>query len=517
MHNNFFFLSKLANALQQRLVGARLADAFSQNKDELICNFETSAGQDFFIKAALSPSFTCLSFPENFSKTKKNAASIFTDIHQLTVIAVEVIPFDRSFIVHFENNYQLLFKMHGNRSNILLLKENRAQALFKNKLENDWQITPESLAKDFQLTEASFQEKSGNLQAFMPFLGPFLKQLLKEHISDDDDLSIKFKKIATCYHDLTTASSYYIIQHDGNLHLSLLPEGAIQFTETDPLKAITNFFYTYISDFTLDKEKLVLTRILNKRIKQGEQYIAKNHNKLKELDNAVRPEQLADIIMANMHALKTGVREATLFNFFSDEPIVINLKPSLSPQDNAAQYYRKGKNQKKERAMLQSNADEKAELLLVLNDHLQSIAAINSVKELRKYANENGLQKFQQDKEEVLPYYTHQYEGFHIWIGKNARGNDELLKLYAKKNDLWFHAKGVAGSHVLLKDKPGKPFPKTVIEKAASLAAYYSKGKTDSLCPVMYTFKKYIRKPKGALPGQVKVDKETIIQVKPTK
>ncbi len=516
MHNNYFFLRKLAAALHAKLSGALLTDAFSQNKDELLCHFKTKTGAELYIKAALSPSFTCLSFPENFSKTKKNAASIFPEIHNLSVQSVEIIPFDRSFLITFEKDYQLLFKMHGNRANILLLKEREVMALFKNKLQNDWEVKPDSLEKNFKLTKASLEENKGSLQNFMPFMGPFLRQHIKPQLTEGNT-SENFEKIASFYKDLVEGESYYVIKLKENLHLSMLPAGEILSTETDPIQAVTTFFYTYILDFTLDKEKLVFVRLLQKRIKQGEQYIDKNLNKLKELENAARPEQLADIIMANMHLLKKGAKEAELFNFFTNESIVIKLKPTLSPQDNAAQYYRKGKNQKKERTILQENANEKADLVHVLSDHLETIAAINSVKALRKYAAENGLQKLQQAKEEVLPYYSHLYEGFSIWIGKNARANDELLKTFAKKNDLWFHAKGVAGSHVLLKDKAGKPFPKTVIEKAASLAAYYSKGKTDSLCPVMYTYKKYIRKPKGALPGQVKVDKETVIQVKPSK
>ena len=100
-------------------------------------------------------------------------------------------------------------------------------------------------------------------------------------------------------------------------------------------------------------------------------------------------------------------------------------------------------------------------------------------------------------------------------MGKGARQNDELTQRHTHKDDLWLHAKDVAGSHVVVKYQSGKPFPETVIEKAAQLAAWYSKRKNDSMCPVLYTPKKYVRKPKGSAPGAVVVEREKVILVTP--
>ena len=96
----------------------------------------------------------------------------------------------------------------------------------------------------------------------------------------------------------------------------------------------------------------------------------------------------------------------------------------------------------------------------------------------------------------------------------SAKHNDALLKL-AHKNDLWFHARGVAGSHVLLKNVEQKTVSTDVLEYAASLAARYSKNQHESLAAVIYTSPKYVRKFKGALPGQVRVDREEVVLVAP--
>ena len=104
-----------------------------------------------------------------------------------------------------------------------------------------------------------------------------------------------------------------------------------------------------------------------------------------------------------------------------------------------------------------------------------------------------------------------------MFVGKNAKSNDILTQKIATKNDLWLHARDVSGSHVVIRDRLGNSFPASVIEKVAALAAWFSKRKTDSLCPVIFTPKKFVRKIKGAPAGQVVVEKEDVIMVVPSR
>jgi predicted ribosome quality control (RQC) complex YloA/Tae2 family protein len=123
------------------------------------------------------------------------------------------------------------------------------------------------------------------------------------------------------------------------------------------------------------------------------------------------------------------------------------------------------------------------------------------------------------DKDEIpsVPYHEFEFRGYRILVGKNAQGNDELTSRYSYKEDLWLHAKDVSGSHVLIKHQSGKKIPKDVIEYAASLAAYNSKRKTESLCPVIVTPRKFVRKRKGDPPGAVIVEREDVIMVEPAR
>ena len=88
-------------------------------------------------------------------------------------------------------------------------------------------------------------------------------------------------------------------------------------------------------------------------------------------------------------------------------------------------------------------------------------------------------------------------------MGKSAAGNDYITMKLARPDDLWLHAEGMSGSHVVVRNPGKRDIPDGVLRKAASLAAWYSKGKNSAKVPVAYTRAAYVKKPKGAAPGSV--------------
>jgi predicted ribosome quality control (RQC) complex YloA/Tae2 family protein len=145
---------------------------------------------------------------------------------------------------------------------------------------------------------------------------------------------------------------------------------------------------------------------------------------------------------------------------------------------------------------------------------LTAIDEESELKSLRKKIEDAGKPK-KEKQATPLPYHEFEFKGFKILVGRNAEANDLLTFKHSFKDDLWLHAKDVAGSHVLVKYQSGKSFPKDVIERAGELAAYNSKRKTDSLCPVVFTPKKFVRKRKGDPAGTVVVEKESVMIVVP--
>ena len=100
------------------------------------------------------------------------------------------------------------------------------------------------------------------------------------------------------------------------------------------------------------------------------------------------------------------------------------------------------------------------------------------------------------------PFHYLSSDGFHIYVGKNNYQNDELTFKFANGGDWWFHAKGIPGSHVVLKTE-GNEVPDRAFEEAAALAAFYSKGKQQDKVEIDYLQRKNVKKPAGAKPGFV--------------
>jgi len=486
-------------------------EAFSQVKDELVLFFYSqSKNKEFYIRVSLSPSFTCLSFPTNFARAKQNSVDLFEQILGAAVVKVQQYQNERCFAIQFDNDKALLFKMYGQMANVVLFEvaeESKVIELFSNNLEKDWNLNLTSLDRRI---DQSFEGFAANgLAKTFPTFDKNIKMQLGEQSGEP---KLQWDKIQEVLGYLEKPK-YHISQSDGGIAFSLFAGSNVKVFE-NPLDAVNEFYYLYISKFQLLKEK---TEILKKLEKEKEKlviYIQKSEEKCLNLEVENRYEEIANILMANLHQIPEKVQKITLHDFYRDKDITIKLKDNFSLQRNAEIYYRKSKNQKIEIQTLLKTVEKKQEELNKIDKYLIDVQDIVNLKLLRKYLTVNGLSEAEEEKEE-MPFRRFDFEGFEILVGRNSKNNDLLTQKYAFKEDLWLHARDVTGSHVIIKYKAGKVFPVSVIGRAAELAAWFSKRKNDTLCPVIYTPKKYVRKPKGAAEGAVIIEKEQVIMVEP--
>jgi predicted ribosome quality control (RQC) complex YloA/Tae2 family protein len=306
-----------------------------------------------------------------------------------------------------------------------------------------------------------------------------------------------------------------IVRLENVPHLSLLDIGETIREHHDPAKAVTDFFYYYTHVYNFEIQKADILRKIRARLQNSRNYVEKTRLMLQRVEKNDNYKMWADLIMANLLSIKPNSTEVSLPDFYdAGKDVIVRLKPLLSPQKNAELYYKKAKNQQIEIGHLQSAISNKEALSVSFRQMLSEVEKVKDMKDLRPYADQfRG-----EEKEELavsLPYHEFDFHGFRILVGKNATDNDELTFRHSYKEDLWLHAKDVAGSHVLIKHQSGKKFPKDVIERAAQLAAYNSKRKTETLCPVSYTPKKYVRKRKGDPAGMVVVEREDVVMVEP--
>jgi predicted ribosome quality control (RQC) complex YloA/Tae2 family protein len=152
--------------------------------------------------------------------------------------------------------------------------------------------------------------------------------------------------------------------------------------------------------------------------------------------------------------------------------------------------------------------DEELAYLEGILTAMQNALEEADIEEIRAELAEEGFIKKRKTKKGAVrqkkpkPYHYVSSDGFHIYIGKNNRQNDELTLKFANGADYWLHTKDIPGSHVIIKTE-GHPVPEKTLNEAAMLAAFYSKARGGSLVPVDYTLKKNVKKPSGAKPGMV--------------
>ena len=412
-------------------------------------------------------------------------------------------------------SYQLLFKMHGNRANVILFREQQVVALFKNALAKDATLRLDELDRALDTTYEHFEQAMGKLSAVYPTLGKIPKQYLQERNYDALLRAQQWDLLQQTIRQLEQPKEFLVTSVQDETALSLLPLGEMHSTFNDPIVALNAFFLTYIRESHQLALKKQLTQRLSKEKKQTESYLQKARQRIGQLTSGLSYQQTADLIMANLHALSSNTKQAEVFDFYHQQPAVISLNPRLSPQKNAENYYRKAKNQKIELEQAQLAQERSKERLATITAHLTAIASMDDPQKLQAYADEHQMLARSSASVAALPYHRTQIEGFDVFIGKSAKSNDALLREQARKDDLWLHAKDVSGSHVLIKQRGNQPFPRPVIELAAQWAAYASKRKHDSLAPVIYTPCKYVRKGKNMPPGAVRVEREEVILVEP--
>lgn len=225
-----------------------------------------------------------------------------------------------------------------------------------------------------------------------------------------------------------------------------------------------------------------------------------------------RLRQLGDIVTANLHAIRKGQKILEAEDFYDENMPIIRIPISevLSPQENAAKFYKDYTRMKNAQRELTHQLEIGKEELSYLESVLEELNRASTEQELEEIRQElqaggylrrdTGKKRMKQPKLQLKRYES--TDGFGIYVGKNNRQNEELTFRLAAKNDIWLHAQKVHGSHVIIA-AGGREVPDDTITEAAQLAAYYSEASQGANVPVDVTAVKQIKKPAGGKPGMV--------------
>lgn len=532
MINHYFTLIKLKEELKPIFIGTELAECFSQEKNSLTFIF-TDGNNEYTLFYTILENKPIIFLNNNFKRARKNTINLFQHLNGARLQDINIHHNNR--IIEFTFlDYKLIFHIFtpGN-SNIYLinLNSNTIIDLFKKKKEfiGKELLSPIPTLKkidEFNNDDLIFDHitKSELLLNKIYCNELFHKLNLDEKLKfkdlNENHINHILKKASELKDDCLKSNEFYVYDYDNSKLLSLIPlthvnSDCIKFNKIN--EALKYRFKFSKINLTLTTKKKELINKFEKKLQKLNNKIINFINENSSIKRIQDYRKWAELLIAYPIHKNKKLEKITLIDFDGNEiEIPLNIKKTLI--ENANDYFTKAKNIEKElskrKIMLPTLQNE-----LKTNENiLNSIKEAKSIKELEKIMNDFeidfGLSV--ENKTETKFRKFDLGEGFTLYVGKNAANNYELTMKFARPNDLWFHARGAGGSHAILRLNKGQKAPKNIIKKAASIVAYYSQAKKSKFVPVVYTYRKYVRKPKGAEIGSVTISKEEVIMVEPS-
>ena len=309
------------------------------------------------------------------------------------------------------------------------------------------------------------------------------------------------------------------------LKLMQFPNTESRYFETMS-EALSAYYDAVTRNEAIQSERNALRQVLDKMTASLER---KQVSLRQDLESAERAEDYrikGELLTANLHHIERGQTLIQVQDYYSPDlsELSIELDPQLSPSENAQQYFKRYSKAKRGVSVLHRLiADNEAEQES-LQAYASEVEEANGLKELRAiqsefvkkgWIKETKRQSKQSESAGAFRKYISP-DGFQIYVGRNSKENDLLLRRVASSRDMWLHAKQIHGSHVVIRNpenKPGIPMP--TLLKAAQIAAFFSKAQHSSYVPVDYTWFRYVVKPKGTAPGFVNYTHEKTLYVEP--
>jgi predicted ribosome quality control (RQC) complex YloA/Tae2 family protein len=516
------------------LVGLRVSEIFSQERDHIILNFE-GLDDDIFLEIATGSKYSGIFLRDSFARARKNSVNLFASLSGQYLQNIEIINNDRIIKFEFENLKLYVFLFGRGSSNIFLVDKNNL-IVESFGVENNGKNNITS--KQFSLPEKFNDNKNiENISDFINnqmYLGkhylelfydlsPEFKFLKLNNLNDIVKAKIKEKLIDFKNIILSSTHSYLYKTANGYLFsLIELTQNNNKFTEYESVsRGVAYKIFLSKRDDKFNSEFKPIFREVTRNLKK----VQKNLKASIGFESSQKRESdyrhFAELLMSQEN-LKQAVKKNIILKDWDGSELEIKTDEKLNILQNAEKYFKKSKKARldaENKKRMLPKLKEKNNFWEEASAEINKINETNSLKELDKFAEKYGkvlnLNKNYDQKTPAEKYRYFDIEGWDFYVGRNAKNNDELTLRFAKPNDIWFHARGTSGSHCVLKTKAKTKTPKNIIEKCAQIAAFYSGAKNAKYVHVAYALKKHVRKPKGANPGAVVLSREEVIMVEP--
>jgi len=307
-----------------------------------------------------------------------------------------------------------------------------------------------------------------------------------------------------------------VYQDDVPVAFSAIPLAMYTDLNIEEFDTISNVLATYYSEkdthSRMHQKSTDLRKVLSTAIERTAKKYDIQRKQIKDTEKREKYRIYGELLQTYGYEIKPGDKNITVINYYDNEEITIPLDENLTPVENANRYFDKyNKLKRTYEASLNLVQESKATLdhLLSLQNSMEIATSEADLAEIKEEMVLAGLVKAKQEKktgvkaEKSKPLHYVSSDGFHMYVGKNNLQNERLTFKTAGPKDLWFHAKEMPGSHVIVKLEGAEDVPDATYEEAARLAAYYSSGKTSPKVEIDYTRRGNLKKPPQANPGYV--------------
>jgi predicted ribosome quality control (RQC) complex YloA/Tae2 family protein len=301
---------------------------------------------------------------------------------------------------------------------------------------------------------------------------------------------------------LTAVPSIYA--NDSFSAIQLAPD----YQAFDSLSAMLDQYYRNKAE--RDRVRQVASEVIRKvagELDKNRKKLKKQEQELKATDNAEIFRQKGELLTTFLHEVPNDKPSVTLENYYTNEPLTIALNPALTPNQNAQKYFHKYSKLKQAVKFLGEQIAKTQQTITYLESVENALeqASVTEISDIKEELIQTGFIKQRHrnnKKQKLLPPEKYQAtDGTIILVGKNNLQNEQVSFKLSRKGDLWFHAKDIPGSHVIITGNP-TPSDETITE-AAELAAYFSKARLSNLVQVDMIEAKKLHKPTGTPPGFV--------------
>lgn len=548
--------------LKESILGGRIDKVFQPEKDEIILSIRSNR-RNLKLLISANNNYPRVHLTSNNKQNPLKAPDFcmllrkhiqngkIKDILQFSNDRIIEILIESKDELNILEEKSILIEIMGKHSNIILVKNNKVIDSIKRvgiDMSKDRQIMP---GVNYELPPTTTKYNPYEIESFKKFfniinlkthknlfkaiqesfygLSPiFIREIIHssnlseeikvETLKEEDIYEVyinidKFKNLIlknnlspTIFFEKSIPKYFYLSKLN---HLSIMDSKSF-----DNINELLDYFYLEKANKQILYQKSNdLRKNINNQINKLKNKILKINKELDKARNYKKNQLLGDLITSNIHLIKKGESKVSLINYYDPDSknIEVDLNKNLTPSQNAQKYYKKYNKDKKAIYELEKQLNLTQNLIDYLDTiifNIENAQSLDDIDLIKIELEENNIIKTKKTNKKIKkpkatqPLKYTSSEGLKILVGRNNKQNDELTFKISNKEDLWFHIKDQAGSHVIL-EANNHEFTEISVLESAILAGYHSKSKYQTKVEIDYTKRKYVKKIPGAKPGMV--------------